>query len=92
MRGDPAIPCSFANSRMTTAPPRSVALRETIFDPDVAAFDKASVSLVQQAVSGCRTGNSFHEIASSHCLPKAGSKADIARCQADIRFTPKSGH
>src|SRR6516225_3542409 len=21
-----------------------------------------------------------------------GSKADIARCQADVRFTPKSGH
>ena len=21
-----------------------------------------------------------------------GSKVDIARCQADVRFTPKSGH
>jgi hypothetical protein len=21
-----------------------------------------------------------------------GSKADIARCQADVRFTPRSGH
>src|SRR5205814_7997940 len=24
--------------------------------------------------------------------PSTASKADIARCQADVRFTPKSGH
>jgi hypothetical protein len=78
-----------------TAPDPAIALmksRRRIACPK--AQDHADIGLITSGIGDERNGvrRPFAQQQFVESDVRFGSKADIARCQIDVRFTPKSGH